>query len=108
MNKKPGEVTLNKLDPALRNLVAEPDHSHGDVPLPAPVAVNDAGEGLYSVIIRTDNADDLRNAGLRIQSAIGPIVTARLTISGILAAASIESTLSVEADTNLNYPENQQ
>jgi hypothetical protein len=94
---------MNKLDARLQLLV---EVDAGDGNAPDPVGRNEHGEHLYSVIIRTDNAEHLRDAGLKLDAVIGPIVTARLTKAKILLAAGLESTQSVEADSELNFPQN--
>jgi hypothetical protein len=95
--------TMNKLDARLQ-LLFDVDAGLGNAP--DPVGRNEQGEDLYSVIIRTDNAEQLRDAGLKPDAVIGTIVTARLTKSEILLAAGLESTQSVEADSDLNFPQN--
>ncbi|MCA1802348.1 MAG: hypothetical protein LC662_07815 [Rhodothermaceae bacterium] len=96
---------MNKLDARLQLLV-EVATEEGNVP--DTVGRNEHDEDLYSVIIRTDNAEHLRDAGLKLDAVIGPIVTARLTRAEILMAAGLESTQSVEADSDLNFPQNDQ
>lgn len=94
---------MNKLDARLQLLF---DVTAGQGNAPDPVGRNEHGEDLYSVIIRTDNAEHLSDAGLKPDAVIGAIVTVRLTKAEILLAAGLESTQLVEADSGLNYPQN--
>ena len=94
---------MSKLDARLQLLVQV---AAGEGNAPDPVGLNEHGEDLFSVIIRTDNAEHLRDAGLKPDAVVGPIVTARLTKAEILLAAGLESTQSVETDSDLNFPQN--
>lgn len=99
---------MNKMDVRLQILFK--DSVEQSVPhpnsTPEPAGHDEHGEPLYSVIIRTERAEHLREAGLSLDSVIGSVVTARLTKSGILKAAQLESTLYVESDSELNFPQN--
>lgn len=103
-NNQISPETMNKLDARLQLLV---DVDAGEGNAPDPVGRNEHGEDLYSVIIRTENAEHLRDAGLKLDAVTGRIVTARLTKAKILLAAGLESTQSVEADSDLNFPQNE-
>lgn len=98
---------MNKLDARLQILYKSTVGQSPDHPNPAlvPAGHNEQGEPLYSVIIRTEHAEHLRDAGLNLDSVIGSVVTARLTKSGILKAAQLESTKYIEADSDLNFPQ---
>jgi hypothetical protein len=103
MDDQISQETMNKLDARLKLLV---EVAAGEGNVPDSVGRNEQDEELYSVIIRTDNAEHLRDAGLKLDAVIGPIVTARLTKAEILLAAGLESTQSVEADSDMNFPQN--
>jgi len=95
--------TLNKLDARLQHLY---EGTERQATAPEPAGRDEHGENLYSVIIRSDNAEHLREAGLKLNAVIGPVVTARLTRSEIIVAARLASTQSIEADSNMNFPQN--
>lgn len=94
---------LNKLDTRLQHLYYG---TEGQEAAPEPAGRDEHGENLYSVIIRSDNADHLREAGLKLNAVIGPVVTARLTRTEILEAARLASTQSIEADSDMSFPQN--
>jgi hypothetical protein len=105
LNDQISPETMNKLDARLQLLV---DVDAGKGIAPEPVGRNEYGKDLYGVIIRTGNAEQLRDAGLKLDAVAGIIVTARLTKAEILLAAGLESTQSVEADSGLNFPQKDQ
>lgn len=96
---------MDKLDVRLQSLVKDSDDRSGEL---SSISRNSDGDPLYSVIVRTEDAGSLRDAGLRLNAAIGTIVTARWTRQEILKAASLESTIFIESDSDQNFPENQQ
>jgi hypothetical protein len=103
---KSGQInpdTLNKLDTRLQLLYED---TEGKATAPEPAGHDEDGENLYSVIIYSDNADHLREAGLKLHAVIGPVVTARLTRAEILAAARLATTQSIQADSAMNFPQN--
>jgi hypothetical protein len=94
---------LNKLDARLQLMVLG-----NEVPESAltPVSHNTEGDPVYRVIVRTDDAGSLRDAGLSFNAVIGPVATARWTRHDILKAAAHESTHFIEPDSEQNFPEN--
>ena len=82
-----------KLDPALRRLVLGTPASRTEYDItPGP-----SGEDKFGVIVRTENADDLRNAGYAVTSAFGDVAVVRVTIAQL---RSLVTLLSVKNVTN--------
>lgn len=80
-----------KLDPALQRLIA------GE-PLPIDrYATSSRGDTtVYSVLITTNDVEQLRAADLPVGSVTGDVVTARLTVDEIRRATSLSSVRSIE------------
>ncbi|MEJ2636479.1 MAG: hypothetical protein P8184_14450 [Calditrichia bacterium] len=91
-----------KLDPSLQKLLmtgkGDPNH-YGINTLPD-------GSRVYSVIIRTNDPEALRKAGIKVGSVFGDVVTARLTIKELRKVAEMPAVRSIENSTK-NYPSNQ-
>lgn len=66
-----------------------------------PVGERD-GEKIYSVLIRSQNPEALREAGIPLNSVVGETITARLTIEEILTAASTDGVDSIRTDKQLD------
>lgn len=63
-----------------------------------PVGSRD-GVPVYEVIIKTDDPDALREAGIPLGSVQGSIATARLTVNQILKAATVKGVGGIQAAT---------
>ena len=92
----------SKLDPALQKLVetGEGRANQYDVNLMPD------GTRIYGVIIRTNNMQELRKAGIQVNSVFGDIATARLTIKELVKVAKIPSVQSIQ-NSSKNYPSKQ-
>ena len=85
------DVEKQKLDPCLQSLVqGTPRCKQYDT------YTREDGTLLYGVIIRSDDADALRDAGLTLGSVLGSIITARLTVEDIRKAAGLEAVRAIE------------
>ncbi|HTP80184.1 MAG TPA: hypothetical protein VMM57_07255 [Bacteroidota bacterium] len=82
-----------KLDSPLQRLLA----SGGRDVMGLDVSTREGGETEYGVIIRSARPEDLRSAGIRVQSIVGELVTARLTRDEIPTVVRLRSVLSVGA-----------
>jgi hypothetical protein len=58
----------------------------------------------YEVIIRAKTTEELKSAGIKIQSAIGDVITARLTIQELRSILKLPSVRSVESGSQ-NVPQ---
>ncbi len=94
------DLERSKLDPVLARLF------EGN-------AVNDSdyetnfrsdGEKEYGVIIRSDNVDEIKAAGIRVGSATGDVITARVTIVELRKVLGISSVRAVQNSTR-SYPQ---
>jgi hypothetical protein len=92
---------MNKLDSNLQKMVMSDESPESTL---TPVTYTDEGDPVYRVIVRTGDAESLRNEGLRVNTEIGTIAIARWTKAEILKAASIDSTQQIESDTDQNFP----
>ena len=84
---------MNKLTPPLQQVV------RGDEAQPSSelsTATASDGTTLYLVILRVDDADAVREAGIPLNSVHGSMATARLTIEQIRRAATLETVSRIE------------
>ncbi len=86
---------MQKLDPALQRLVQGETRSMDQF----SASERDDGTTVYSVILRSEQPEALREAGLPINSVQGSIVTARLRIAQIREAATLEAVQNIENPT---------
>ena len=89
-----------KLDPALQSLVqgTTKDRSGYDI-TPGP-----SGEELFGVLVRTENAGDLRNAGYAVSSAFGDVAVVRVTIEQLRSLVTLASVKNV-SNGSRNHPQ---
>jgi hypothetical protein len=86
---------LQKLDPALQRLVQGESHGMDRY----STSKREDGKTAYSVILRSNEPEALRKAGLPLNSVQGDIITARLTIAQIRKAARLEAVRKIENPT---------
>jgi len=67
------------------------------------VGIRPDGVKEYEVIIRSNSTEELRSAGIKIQSVFGNVLTACLTLSELRKILSLPSVRSVENGSK-NYP----
>ena len=85
------KLEKEKLDPALQRLVLGSPASRTEYDItPGP-----SGEDTFSVIIRSDKIDDLRNAGYTVTSAFGEVAVVRVTISELRTLVTLPSVKNV-------------
>lgn len=89
-----------KLDPALMKLL------EGEAVNDSDYDVNVRSDGVkeYSVIIRSNNVDDLKSAGIRVGSTVSDIITARVTVQELRKALGIPS-VRVVLNSTKSYPQ---
>jgi hypothetical protein len=88
-----------KLDPALQRLVLGTTASRTEYDItPGP-----SGEDTFGVLVRTDNLDDVRNAGYAVTSAFGEVAVVRVTIAGLRSLVSLPSVKNV-TNGSKNHP----
>ncbi|HAL55044.1 MAG TPA: hypothetical protein DCP63_00850, partial [Bacteroidetes bacterium] len=88
-----------RLDPALQGLfeAGDTDSSRFDV------SNRSDGSKEYGVIIRTANADEIRIAGVVVESVMGDVVTARVTLIELKKILALPSVRSIQNSAK-NYP----
>jgi hypothetical protein len=81
-----------KLDPGLQALLAEGTgpESHYDI------TTRPDGKVEYGVIVRTADAEQLRAAGIRVQSVLGDVVTVRVTVEELRNLARLTAVRAVQ------------
>ncbi len=80
-----------KLDPALRRLVLGTPLSRSEY----DIIPGQSGEEKFGVLVRTDNVDDVRNAGYAVTSSFGDVAVVRVTIAQLRSLVSLPSVKSV-------------
>jgi hypothetical protein len=93
------EVERSKLDPALVKLLSgeriiESDYDTG---------LRKDGTREYAVIIRSDNVEELKSAGILPGSVFGDVVTARVSVRELRKILSLASVRAVECGSK-NHP----
>jgi len=91
---------MAKLDPPLQKLVAGEFAAESDY----DVSNRSGGEKEYGVIIRSSNAGELRSAGIPINSVMGDVITARLTVDEMRKVLTIPSVHALQ-NSSKNYPQ---
>jgi hypothetical protein len=80
-----------KLDPALQRLVMGTSASRTEYDItPGP-----SGEEKFGVLVRTDNVNDIRNAGYAVTSAFGGVAVVRVTIAQLRSLVTLPSVKNV-------------
>jgi len=86
------EAERAKLDPGLQSLLAEgtgPETRYD-------VTVRSDGTREYGVIVRTTDAEQLRAAGIRVQSVFGDVVTVRVSVDELRNVARLPAVRAVQ------------
>jgi hypothetical protein len=80
-----------KVDPAVMRLLSGDDVSEKDY----DVGIRSDGVKDYEVIIRANKTEELQSAGIKILSAFGDVLTARLTVPELRTILRLTSVRSV-------------
>jgi hypothetical protein len=80
-----------KLDPALQRLVLGAPASRTEY----EVTSGPSGEDTFGVIVRSDNIDEIRNAGYTVSSAFGDIAVVRVTLTRLRTLVTLPSVKNV-------------
>ena len=89
-----------KLDPALQRLVLGTPASRTEYDItPGP-----SGEDTFGVLVRTDNVDDVRNAGFDVTSAFGDVAVVRATMKQLRALVLLPSVKSLRNGSKVHTP----
>ena len=81
-----------KLDPGLQALLTEGTGTDSGY----DVTIRPDGTREYGVIVRTTDAEQLRAAGIRVQSVLGDVVTVRVTVDELRNVARMPSVRAVQ------------
>jgi hypothetical protein len=88
-----------KLDPALQRLVLGTSASRTEY----DVTQGPSGEETFGVIVRTDNVEEVRNAGFTVSSAFGEVAVVRVTIARLRSLVALPSVKNV-SNGSKNHP----
>jgi len=80
-----------KLDPALQRLVLGTPASRTEY----DITPDPSGEDIFGVLVRTENIDDIRNAGYAVTSSFGDIAVLRVTLEQLKGLVSLRSVKNV-------------
>jgi hypothetical protein len=94
------DTERSKLDPSLAKLVQGESVNESDY----DANLRSDGAKEYSVIIRSNNVDDLKSAGIRVGSTVNDIITARVTIQELRKILGINSVRVVQNSAK-SYPQ---
>jgi hypothetical protein len=82
----------DKLDPGLQTLLAEGIGSETRY----DVTIRPDGTREYGAIVRTTDVEQLRAAGIRVQSVLGDVVTVRVTVDELRNVARLSAVRAVQ------------
>ena len=94
------EAERAKLDPALQRLLAQERVDEKDY----DSTVRADGSKEFGLSVRSNNADEIREAGIRVLSAFGDVITVRVTLDELRKLAGLSSVRSVQ-NSSRNYPQ---
>ncbi|HEX7574611.1 MAG TPA: hypothetical protein VF514_16110 [Bacteroidota bacterium] len=80
-----------KLDPALQRLVLGTPESRTEY----DITPGSSGEEKFGVLVRTDDIDDVRNAGYTVTSEFGGVAVVRVTIPQLRSLVTLPSVKNV-------------
>jgi hypothetical protein len=83
---------MAKLDPGLQQLFTQPPPADAGY----DVSVRTDGVKEYGVIIRSRNPQDLRDAGIRMGSVFGDVITARVSVEELRRVVALPTVRAVE------------
>lgn len=94
------EVERQKLDPPLQRLlmgegVAESEYD---------MSMRPDGSKEYALVVRSNNAADLKKAGIRVSSVFGDVVTVRVTLKELRKIVGLSAVRSVQNGSK-NFPQ---
>lgn len=90
-----------KLDPKLQMLLEGKNVVDTDYDM----TTRTDGAKEYGVIVRGASANDVREAGIRVGSVVGEIMTARVTLSELRTLCDLKSVRSIQ-NSGRDYPQN--
>lgn len=93
------EAERQKLDPRLVRLLSGDSVADSDL----DSSLRKEGAKEYGVIIRSDNVDEVKQAGIHVGSAFNNILTARVTLAELRKILALPSVRSVQSSSK-NFP----
>jgi hypothetical protein len=94
------EVERAKLDAALQRLLAQEQVDEKDY----DTTVRADGVREFGLSVRSNNADEIRKAGIRVSSVFGDVVIVRVTLDELKKLVTLSSVRSVQ-NSSRNYPQ---
>jgi hypothetical protein len=92
-SKSPSESNIAKLDQALRHLLA--GDNVGVRKLEFSMRADGTKE--YAVIIRSENAEELKSLGISVNSIFGDVIVSHITVEELKKVISLQSVRAVES-----------
>lgn len=90
----------SKLDPGVQRLLTQERMVETDY----DVTERPDGAKEYGLVVRSNNVDELKKAGIRVSSVFGDVVTVRVTLEELKMLVSLASVRSVQNGSK-NYPQ---
>lgn len=89
-----------KLDPALQRLLAQERVVQSEY----DATVRPDGSKEYGLVVRSNNADEIKKAGISVSSVFGDVITVRVTVEELRKLVGLSSVRSVQNGSK-NYPQ---
>jgi hypothetical protein len=86
------EAERQKLDPPLQRLLTGERVSESEY----DIAMRLDGSKEYAVVVRSNNADELKKAGIRVSSVFGDVVTVRVTLEELRKIVGLSTVRSMQ------------
>ena len=94
------DVERSKLDPAVQRLFTMDRMVESDY----DTTIRPDGSKEYGLVVRSANAGELKQAGIRVSSVFGDVVTVRVTLEELKKLVGLPSVRSVQNGSK-NYPQ---
>ncbi len=94
------DVERSKLDPAVQRLLTQERMVDTDY----DTTVRPDGSKEYGLVVRANNTDEIKEAGIRVSSVFGDVVTVRVTLEELKKLVGLSSVRSVQNGSK-NYPQ---
>lgn len=93
------DAERSKLDPGVQRLLTQERIVESEY----DTSVRPDGSKEYGLVVRSNNADELRKAGIRVASVFGDVVTVRVTPEELRKLVGLSSVRSVQNGSR-NFP----
>jgi hypothetical protein len=94
------DVERSKFDPAVQRLLLHERVVESEY----DTSVRPDGSKEYGLVVRSNNAEEIKKAGIRVASVFGDVVTVRVTLDELRKLVGLSSVRSVQSGSK-NYPQ---